>query len=206
MRLYTSYPQAEKNIVKAEKTYLKGKSIFIVSLLVIGITILTVYLTGENYNRTVTSNLYLSLSIIGTSLFLFMTYGLFYGIGLKDNFPKFREFKIGDFIAQSGTTPDLPSIEVGDGIGELIISVLLWIGMTILIFVLLILLEAFFWVSIFIILAMLYWVFFRALRFVFSKSKDTKGDIGISAVYALTYSVLYLGWIFGIVYLTEILR
>ena len=192
--------------MKAEKTYLKGKSVFIVSLLVIGITILTVYLTGENYNLTITGNLYLSLSIIGTTLFLFMTYGLYYGIGLKDNFPKFREFKTGDLIAQSGTTPDLPSMEVGDGIGGLIMSILLWIGMTILIFILLTLLEAFFWISIFIILAMLYWIFFRALRLVFSKSKDTKGDIGISAIFSLTYSVLYLGWIFGIVYLTEILR
>ncbi len=192
--------------MKAKKTYLKGKSVFIVSLLVIGITILTVYLTGENYNRTVTSNLYLSLTIIGTALFLFMTYGLFYGIGLKDNFPRFREFKTGEFIANSGTAPDLPSIEVGDGIGGLIMSILLWIGMTILIFVLLILLEAFFWVSIFIILAMLYWVFFRALRLVFSKSPKTKGDIVISAIHALTYTILYLGWIFGIVYLTEILR
>ena len=192
--------------MKVKKKYLKGKSVFIVSLFVIGITILTVYLTGENYNRTVTSNLYLSLTIIGTALFLFMTYGLFYGIGLKDNFPKFREFKTGEFIANSGTAPDLPSIEVGDGIGGLIMSILLWIGMTILIFVLLILLEAFFWVSIFIILAMLYWVFFRALRLVFSKSSKTKGDIGISGIYALTYTILYLGWIFGIVYLTEILR
>ena len=192
--------------MKPQKTYLKGKSVFIVSLLVIGITILTVYLTGENYNRTVTTNLYLSLSIIGTVLFLFMTYGLYYGIGLKDNFPKFREFKTGEFIANSGTAPDLPSLEVGDGIGGLIMSILLWIGMTILIFVLLILLEAFFWVSIFIILAMLYWVFFRALRLVFSKSPKTKDDIGISAIYSLTYTALYLGWIFGIVYLTEILR
>ena len=192
--------------MKAKQTYLKGKSVFTVSLLVIGITILTVYLTGENYNRTVTSNLYLSLSIIGTALFLFMTYGLYKGVGLTDNFPKFREFKTGDFIAQSGTAPDLPSIEVGDGIGGLIMSILLWIGMTILIFVLLILLEAFFWISIFIILAMLYWVFFRALKFVFSKSTETKGDIGISAIYSLAYTVMYLGWIFGIVYLTEILR
>ncbi len=125
--------------MKAQKTYLKGKSVFIISLVVIGITILTVYLTGENYNRTVTSNLYLSLSIIGTALFLFMTYGLFYGIGLKDNFPKFREFKTGEFIANSGTAPNLPNIEVGDGIGGLIMSILLWIGMTILIFILLIL-------------------------------------------------------------------
>lgn len=191
--------------MKSKKTYLKGKSVFIVSLLVIGITILTVYLTGVNYNRTVTSNLYVSLSIIGTALFLFMTYGLYYGIGLKDNFPKFREFKTGEFIANSGTAPDLPSLEAGDGIGGLIISILLWIGMTILIFVLLILLEAFFWVSIFIILATLYWLFFRALRLVFSISTKTKGDIGISAMYSLTYTVLYLGWIFGIVYLTETL-
>ncbi len=176
------------------------------SLLVIGITILTVYLTGENYNRTVTSNLYLSLFIIGTALFLFMTYGLYKGIGLTDNFPKFREFKTGDIISNSGVSPDLPSIDVGDGIGGLLMSILLWVGMTILIFVLLILLEAFFWISIFIILAMLYWVFFRALKFVFSKSADTKEDIGISAIYSLSYTVLYLGWIFGIVYLTEVLR
>ncbi len=135
-----------------------------------------------------------------------MTYGLYKGIGLTDNFPKFKEFKTGDLIAQSGTIPDLPSLEVGDGIGGLIMSILLWIGMTILIFVLLILLEAFFWISIFIILAMLYWVFFRALRLVFSKSTNTKGDIGMSVIYSLSYTVLYLGWIFGIVYLTEILR
>ena len=196
----------QKKILKAKQTYLKGKSVFVVSLFVILITILTVYFTGENYNRTVTSNLYFSLAIIGSCLFLFMTYGLYLGAGLTDDFPKFKSFKTGDYIAQSGSFPDLPSIEIGDGIGGLIFSILLWIAMTILIFLLLILLEALFWISIFIILAMLYWVFFRALKFVFSKSADTKGDFGVSVVYSLSYTTLYLGWIFGIVYLTEILR
>lgn len=78
--------------------------------------------------------------------------------------------------------------------------------MTIIFFFLLIILEAVFWISFFIILAMLYWIFFRALKFVFSKFKETKGKLGISALYSLSYSILYLGWIFGIVYLTEILR
>lgn len=186
--------------MKAKQTYLKGKSIFKVSLVVIVITITTVYLTGENYNRTITSNLYLSLFVIGTALFLFITYGLYKGIGLTDNFPKFREFKTGEWIANSGNGANLPSIEVGDGISGVIMSILLWIAMTIILFVLLILIEAVFWISIFIILTMLYWVFFRALKFVFSKSKDTKGDIGISAIYSLGYTTLYLGWIFGIVY------
>lgn len=192
--------------MKAKQTYLKGKSVFIVSLLVLFVTILTVYITGENYNRTVTSNLYFSLAIIGTFLFLFMTYGLYKGIALTDNFPKFKNFKTGDIIAQSGTFPDLPGIEVGDGIFGLIMSILLWIGMTIVVFILLILLEAVFWVSIFIILAMLYWVFFRALKLVFSKCEQTKGDLGASAGYSIAYTVLYLGWIFGIVYLSALLR
>jgi len=192
--------------LKIKQNYLKGKSVFIVSLLVIGITILTVYLTGINYNRNLTSNLYLSLGIIATALFLFMTYGLYTGIGLIDNFPKFREFKRGDIIGNTAPTFDSPSLDVGDGIGGLIISILLWIGMTILIIILLIFLEAIFWFSLFIILTTLYWIFFRALKFVFNKSKETKGNIGISAVYSLAYTLLYVGWIFGIVFLTEIIK
>jgi hypothetical protein len=133
-----------------------------------------------------------------------MTYGLYKGVGLNDNFPKFKSFKKGDFMGDA--TPDFsaPSVDAGEGIGGLIMSVLLWIVMTVVIIILLIVLEAVFWFSLFIILAMLYWVFFRALKFVFSKSKYTKGNIGISAIYSVGYTFLYLGWIFGIVYLTEL--
>jgi len=192
--------------LKAQKTYLRGKSVFKISILVIVITFITVYLTGENYNRTVTANLYLSLSIIGTALFLFMTYGLYKGIGLEDDFPKFKKFKSEPIVSSEASLPDFPSVEVGDGIGGLILSMLLWIGMTILFVVLLFVLEAVFWISIFIILAMLYWVFFRAFRLVFSKSKETKDNLGISTIYSMAYTLLYLGWIFGIVYLTDVFR
>lgn len=191
--------------MKIKQHYLKGKSVFIVSLLVIGVTSITVYLTGIHYNRSLTSNLYLSLGIIATALFLFMAYGLYTGIGLIDNFPKFKNFKRGDIMGHAPAF-DAPSVEIGNGIGNLILSTLLWIGMTILFIILLAVLEAIFWFSLFILLAMLYWIFFSALRFVFNKSKDTKGDIGISAVYSLTYTLLYVGWIFGIVYLTEIIK
>lgn len=191
-----------KKQLKPRQTYLKGKSVFIVSLVVIVVTVLTVYLTGENYNRTLTSNFYLSLSIIGAALLLFMTYGLYRGVGLADNFPKFKKFKKGDFFSHSGTIPDLPHIEVGDGIGGVLVSFVIWLLMGILFFVMLILLEAVFWISLFIILAMLYWVFFRALKFVFSKSIHTKGDLLLSAGYALVYSILYIGWMFGIVYVS----
>ena len=192
--------------MKAKQTYLKGKSVFIVSLIVIGITILTVYLTGINYNRSLTSNLYLSLGIIATTLFLFMTYGLYTGIGLIDNFPKFQDFYSRAWTSGATEHIDIPEIDVGEGIGGLILSIVMWFIISILFVILLIVLEAAFWLSLFIILAMLYWIFFRALKFVFSKSKDTKGDIGISAVYSLAYTLLYVGWIFGIVYLSEIIK
>jgi hypothetical protein len=68
------------------------------------------------------------------------------------------------------------------------------------------LVEALFWLSIFIILAMLYWLFFRALKVVFSKSKRTKDDLQMSIIYSLTYTILYTGWMFGIVYLTELIK
>jgi hypothetical protein len=135
-----------------------------------------------------------------------MAYGLYTGIGLIDDFPKFRHFKKGDILGDA--TPDFntPVVDVGEGITGLILSILLWIGMTILMIFLLIVLEAVFWFSLFIILAMLYWVFFRALKFVFSKSKDTKGQVVISVFYAFKYTLLYVGWIFALAYLTEIMK
>lgn len=174
-------------------------------MVVILATFLTVWLTGINYNREITMNLYLSLSIIGFMLFTFMTYGLYQGVGLEDDFPKYKGYKTGEFLGyHSPGNFDTPDTDVGEGIGGIIMSILLWIVMTIVLIVLIIFLEALFWFSLFIIIMMLYWVFFRALKLVFNKADKTIGDIFSSVSYSLTYTVLYLGWIFGIVYLTEI--
>jgi len=191
--------------MQAKKTYLRGKSVFIVSLIVIAITIITVYLTGEHYNRSITSNLYLSLAIIGFSLFIFMSYGLYKGLDLKDDFPEFKDFAKEPMLSHSADIPSFPNTVLSDSLEGLVLSFFLWIVMTLLFVVLLFVLEIVFWVSIFIILAMLYWVFFRALRLVFSKGKETKNKLGISLQYATGYTSLYLGWIFGIVYLVELL-
>lgn len=192
--------------MKAAQTYLKGKSVFIVSLVVIAITAVTVYVTGIDYHRSVGDNLYRSLAIIATALFLFMTYGLYKGVGLIDNFPAFRDFKSGDILSHSPHGPDFPMITAGEGIGGLLVSIILWIGMSVLLVVLLVVLEAVFWFSLFVIMTLLYWVFFRALKLVFSKSAQTKGHLGLSALYALGYTLLYTGWIFGVVYLVEVLQ
>lgn len=189
--------------MKSRQTYLKAKSVFIVSLLVIGITILIVYLTGLNYERTIESNSYYSLTIIGVALIFFMTYGLYNGVDLLNNYPVFRGYRRGALMDFASPFPETPNIDMSDGIGGLIASVLIWIGMSILFIVLLLLIEAIFWFSIFVLIAMLYWVFFRALKLVFSESTRTKGNFLLSMLYSIGYSVLYLSWIFAIVYVAE---
>ena len=156
--------------LKKKKNYLKGKTVFIISIIVIIATFLTVWLTGINYNRDITANLYLSLSVIGFILFIFMTYGLYKGVGLEDDFPKYRNYKKGDLFDYSPSgTIDTPDTSVGDGIAGILMSILLWIVMTIVIILLIFLLEALFWFSLFIMIMMLYWIFFRALKLVFNK-------------------------------------
>ncbi len=192
--------------MKIKQPYFKGKSVFIVSLIVIVVTILTVYFTGINYNRSITNNFYISLGIIATALFSFVTYGLYTGIDLIDNFPKIKSFKPKAILSESSPSLDTPFVEVGDGIGGIIVSIVLWIVMSIVFVLLLALLEMVFWFSLFIILGMLYWLFFRALKLVFNKSNKTKGSIQRAIFYALSYTTMYVGWLFGIVYLVQVLK
>lgn len=190
--------------MKSRKTYLKAKSVFIVSLIVIGLTISIVYLTGLKFDRTIESNSYYSLTIIGLSLVMFMTYGLYNGIDLLNNYPVFKKYRRGAIFDIASPFPEeTPDLDIGDGIEGIIMSILIWIGMTILFIVLLFLVEAIFWFSIMVLIAMLYWVFFRALKLVFSKSNETEGKIGLSLIYSISYSALYIGWLYAVVYLAE---
>lgn len=194
--------------MKAKKTYLKGKSVFKISLIVIGVTLVSVFITGDQFHRNLNQNLYLSLGIIGLSLFVFLVYGLYKGVGLKDDYPSLNEYTKGDFTWGSGNTDldvGVPDAGLGDGLEGIVLAILWWIVASIVLVLLLIFLEVILWLSVFIILAMLYWVFFRALRAVFSHGQQTKGNVSLSVQYALGYTALYLGWIFGIIYLADVI-
>lgn len=192
--------------MKAKETYLRGKSIFIVSIIVILVTILIVYFSGLDDNRSITSNFYLSLSIIGFCLFSFMSFGLYRGIGLIDDFPKKKVSDSSDFFTNGAELPDLPDIGFDDGLGGIFVSLIFWVLMTIALFLSLIILDLFFVYTLFLMLTMLYWLFFRALKLVFNKSKITKGNLSKSMMYAFGYTLLYTGWLYGLVFLSEMVR
>ncbi len=191
--------------MKQIRPKLSGKTIFYLSLAVITFAILTVYTSGLSSNRSLETNSYLALSIIWVALFLFLFYGLYKGISLTDDFPRFQSFKSGDLTGGWSFDTHTPDVQTGGGLGGILISIALWIGIALLIIVLSFLLEAFLWVSFFVLLSMLYWVFYRALTLVLNKSANTSGDLAISALYAGVYSFLYLSWMLVIVYLIEVL-
>lgn len=113
--------------MKSDKNHLRGKSVFTVSLIVVGITFLTVYLTGRSYDRALVANIYLSLTIIATALFLFMGYGLYTGVGLVDNFPPREGYRPGQILSNLGEWGDLSGFDAGEGIGGLLMSIILFV-------------------------------------------------------------------------------
>jgi len=192
-------------VTKLRSDYLNGKSIFIVSLLVIVLTTTTVYISGIGSSRELYKNWYFTVSIISFVLFLFMGYLLYYGIDLNDNYSENKGSVIENIHidAELPDLPEIPDIGGGEDFVGIIIAILLWIVLSIFLIYALVFLGMFLWYFVAIILSLLYWLFFRALKFVSTKSQETKGDLRLSLVYSLGYTFLYAGWIFALIFLSQ---
>ncbi|MFD2562254.1 hypothetical protein [Aquimarina rubra] len=192
---------------KTKLNYITTKGIFFITLLVIAITILSVWQFGLGKERTIIENSILSTTILSVVFFLFMTIGLYHGVKLKDNLGKmtdrldFEKEGISDVF---DTSPEIP--DLGDGFEEIILGILLWVLITIIIGILLWLFGGILWTMVLIFLAMLYWIFFRALRLVFKKSPVCKGKLAKSMLFGVSYTVLYNFWIYGIILIADFLK
>lgn len=191
-----------------KRILIDSKKIFTISLIIIAITVLCVWFYGIGKHKTIIENSLISTSILSIAFFLFITISLYKGTKLKDSIGKLTDTfdsKKLNFLKEingdSGFGHSLP--EIGEGIGGIIASIIFWILATIIISYLFFALGAIIWMSILIFLAMLYWVFFRALRLIFKKSAECSGNIERSVFYGITYTLLYNFWIYGIILLTK---
>ncbi|AZA57439.1 hypothetical protein [Chryseobacterium shandongense] len=175
---------------------------------IILLVILCVWVSGQSSHRSLFQNSIISTSILGTAFLLFISLGLYYGLKLKDN--------IGHVLTKenikklSDKTPEIGSFDfdgpaLGDGIGGIIVSIIAWIVISIVLVFLLYFLGVFFWVVVLLFTAMLYWIFFRALRLVFKNSKHCRGNLLKSLGFGFLYSFLYLSWIYGIIFIVNYL-
>jgi hypothetical protein len=198
--------QQQYDIKPIDKKLVTSRTVFTVTIVVIVLTILSIWLFGLGQHRTIFENSILSTSILSVAFFLFLTVGLYKGIKLKDDLgkltDKLKPSKIPN-LADAATGVDF--IHVGDGIEGIILSIVLWVVVTILIALFFWLFGAVVWTGIIVFIAMLYWIFFRALRLVFKNSNKCKGDLATSIAYGLGYTTLYNFWIYGIILVTHYL-
>jgi len=87
----------------------------------------------------------------------------------------------------------------GQAIGEAMSSILLWILVGFLALIFLWFFGMAVWAGMIVFIAMLYWIFFRALRLVFKNSSQCKGNLLKSLGFGIGYTVLYYFWIYGII-------
>jgi len=192
------------------KTYrlLNSRTVFKVSLLVVSLTIIGVYFWGLGRHNTFFENSVISTTVLSTAFFFFITVGLYKGIKLKDNIGQITSERISVTDTLDSNPPTIHhgdnfDIDAGDGLGGIIVGILLWILWAILVALALWIFSNVILIVISTFAAMLYWIFFRAMRLVFKNSNKSKGDLWESVKYGLTYTFLYNFWIYGVFMLTE---
>ncbi|MES2544848.1 MAG: hypothetical protein V4548_08175 [Bacteroidota bacterium] len=182
------------------RTLLNTKNIFTITLIVVTLTILSVWFYGIGKHKTIIENSLISTSILSVGFFLFISIGLYKGLKIKDNIGKITDqFDFKKIEHLKDFTPSDSTPDIGEGIIGIIFSIIFWIIASIIIGYLFFLFGAIIWFTILIFMAMLYWIFFRALRLVFKKSNECNGNLQKSIIYGLAYTLLYNFWIYGII-------
>lgn len=178
-------------------TLLRARPAFGISLLVIPVIVLGVWLLGAEWHRTLYANALLSLSVLAFLFFIFISGGLFYGVKLKDDLGR---------ITDRARWRKMPGSKLFARLGEALGTAaedILWIAFWVALGAVLWLLGNVFWIAILVFTAMLYRVFFRALRLVFKKGPVCKGNLLKSVTFGLAYTMLYSCWIYAIIFVTH---
>jgi hypothetical protein len=196
--------------MKQSRKLLFGKTLLIAFVATVLITILLVYFTGFTTHRSILDNSLISLSVLTICFFLFLTIGLYNGLDVYDNYShklqlswKNAKKRMPDSLDLGFTgTTDIP--DVGDSIGGIIIAIFLWLFITIALIILMVLLQAIVWLTLVLLIVAIYWIIIRGLKLIFSKSAECENDLAKSVAYAFGYTVLYIGWIYGVIYVSII--
>ena len=191
--------------MKNNKTYhlLEAREVFIITLIVVVLTMIAVYFWGLGQHHTFFENSLISTTILSVAFFLFITIGLYKGVKLKDNMGRVLDkFELIDTINFHVSGDSVDSLDMGEGIVGIIIGFIAWILLAILLSIALWIFTNVLVLIVLTFVAMLYWIFFRALRLVFKNSNKSKGNLIESVKWGVAYTLLYNFWIYGIFILT----
>ncbi|HAN77393.1 MAG TPA: hypothetical protein DCQ31_06285 [Bacteroidales bacterium] len=197
-----------------QKKLIPATTLLIIGVITVALTLIIVFLSGLANHRTLFVNSLVSTTILSTVFISFLTYGLFNGLKLKNDFGnmgehlKFRKFPTLTNFSHAHT--EAISIESENGFASILLSVILniliWVVVSILLTVLFWFLGSILWITVVLLFAMLYWIFYRATRFVLKNANVCKNNLLKSFAYAVFYTVLYIGWMYGIILVFKSLK
>ncbi|HZY80959.1 MAG TPA: hypothetical protein VFE50_15660 [Cyclobacteriaceae bacterium] len=192
-------------------TFISSRSVFLISVIVALLTIVSVFFWGLGHHSTFFENSVLSTTILSVAFFVFITINLYRGVKLKEDVGSITTDTLpfqaaADIASNPPASESGPPMDVGDGLGGILLGILLWIVWGIVVAV-----SIWFFANVLLVViaafaAMLYWIFFRAMRLVFKNSPRTKGRIWTSVQYGFLYTFLYNFWIYGIFMLAEYMK
>lgn len=193
--------------------------VLLISLPVIATITVLVFVLSD---RSIFVESQITLAIISLCLFGFLTTGLYRGVRLERPGKEELDRSVQQFESRSqstGSAPsnlftllfsfgppdlshfDLPKIDLkdvpdaGDDLVGCLVTLVLWIVVLALLAVLVWLLAQFI-AALPVFVVALSWIFYRALRVVFARSRACRGRLLRSMGYGLLYTLLYTGWIF----------
>lgn len=185
------------------------KAIAFISIPVVLITALLVFWLSS---RSIFVELQITLSLIALGLFIFLAVGLYRGVRLekpgKADLPEPSGFDAAAIFTPTGDLPkvdiDVPSLpDSGDDLVGCLVSIVFWLVVSVVIVALLWLIQQFIILTLPALVVLLYWIFYRALRVVFSKSRVCRNKLWLSLGYSFLYTFLYTGWLFGLVWIGQ---
>ena len=171
--------------------------LFVISVIIALLTILFVWLFGLGTHRSLFENSVISAWILTTALYAFLFVGLYKGFKLKDN--------LGKVVKKYGFEKIAPTSYIGypDNELEAIITLILFSGTILLILMNIITVL---WMGILVFMAMLYWVYYRAIRFALKKSNVCRDNIAKSLLYGFLFTLFYSIWFYAIIFGAHYLR
>ena len=180
------------------------RSVVAVGLLGFALTAGLVLLMGPG--RLIT-RLEVTLAVVAGALFLFLAVGLYSGARVRKREDVAGELKLVDMPETGGHSDgSWFDFDVGggdDGCLGILFGLLALLLLPFLVVLLLVLVANVGLILFFLVALMTGWLFHRALRQVFAKSRRCRGDLPASLLYAGWYTLLYTGWLFAVLVLVD---
>ncbi len=153
----------------------------------------------------------MTVGVIAGGLFVFLAAGLYWGVRVRrEDLQAPKGLSWGDAADLSISADPTDAIDctphVDGGLIGIVLSILLWIVVLFFVTGLWLVLVNFLWIGIGALFVGVFWVFNRALRQVFARSRVCRHRLLPSLGYAAFYTFAYAGWLVLVLFAAQAVR